>query len=345
MIFIYLSAFFIYIFGVFNLVGIRQDLVFNHIIYFIIGLAGFFVVKTLGLHLFRQNARPMYWIFIFLLIFTYIVGLEIKGSRRWIDLYFFQFQPSELFKVFFMVYLADFYSKQRYMPSNRDLFLKSFLYFVLPAFIIFMQPDLGTSLVYGMVYLIMTLLSRLPKKYLIAVFSIAIIALPVVWNLNLIKDYQKNRLLSFINPQANKNTSYNMTQAIITSGSGQLFGRGLGLGKQSQLYFLPEFHTDFAYSSLVEQFGFFGGVTVIILYIVMAFFLLQRALLFYAVKDEQNRFKFFYTIGFLTFVLFQLFVNIGMNLGVMPIAGITLPLISYGGSSLVTFLVGLALLP
>lgn len=325
--------------------GMRQDLFFNHIIYFALGLAAFFVVKTVGIHFFRQNSQPIYWILLALLIITFIIGLEVKGSRRWIDLYFFQFQPSELFKVFFIIFLSDFYSKQRFLPSRRDLFLKSFLFFAVPAGIIFLQPDLGTSLVFGAIFVVMTMLSRTPKRYLMALFAIVAILLPIAWNLNILKDYQKNRLTSFIDPSVSKTASYNMTQAIIASGSGKFFGRGLGMGKQSQLYFLPEFHTDFAYSSLVEQFGFVGGITVIILYIIMAFYLLQKALLYYSSRDEQGRFKYFYTIGFLTMILFQVFVNIGMNLGVMPIAGITLPFISYGGSSLVTLLIGLALLP
>ena len=249
--FIYISTFFIYIFGVFNILGMREDLIFNHIIYFIIGLAAFLVVKTIGLHFFRQNAYPIYWIMVGLLVFTFLFGMEVKGSKRWIDLYFMQFQPSELFKVFFIVFLADFFSKQRYLPSNRALFLKSFILFIIPTALIFKQPDLGTALVFGAVFVVMIFLSKIPNKYMIAIFTVGLIALPIVWNLNVLHDYQKLRILTFIDPSISPADSYNMTQSIITSGSGQLFGRGLGLGKQSQLYFLPEYHTDFAYSSLV----------------------------------------------------------------------------------------------
>lgn len=325
--------------------GIRQDLVVQHIVFFIVGIAGFFFVKFLGRNFFQQNAKAFYWIFLGLLLFTYFFGIEVKGSRRWIDLFVFQFQPSEVFKVFFIIYLADFYAKIRILPSNRSLFIKSFLFFIVPALLIFRQPDLGTALVFAAIYFVLTIISKIPNKYLFAVITVALVVLPIMWMTGMLHDYQKNRLLSFIDPAADKHASYNMTQAIITSGSGQLFGRGLGLGKQSQLFFLPEFHTDFAYSSLVEQFGFLGGGMVILLYSIAAFFLLLKANRLSQAKDESDKFKYYYTVGFLTMLLFQVFVNIGMNTGVMPIAGITLPLISYGGSSIVTFLIGLALLP
>jgi rod shape determining protein RodA len=160
-----------------------------------------------------------------------------------------------------------------------------------------------------------------------------------------LKDYQKQRLSSFFSSQVNQqSTSYNMTQAIISIGSGKFLGRGLGLGTQSQLYFLPENHTDFAFSALVEQFGFVGGGAVLILFGVTAGVLIKRLIDFYYQKDEESQFKFNFILGFLAFFIFQIFINIGMNLGMLPIAGITLPLISYGGSSLITWMIGLGFL-
>ena len=136
-----------------------------------------------------------------------------------------------------------------------------------------------------------------------------------------------------------------MTQAIITVGSGKFIGRGLGLGTQSRFFFLPENHTDFAFSSLVEQFGFLGGLIVIILYLIMAALLVKRLLSFYFLRDPVDKRNFLYLAGFLSYLIFQFLINIGMNLGLFPITGIALPFISYGGSSFVALMIGMALLP
>lgn len=343
MIGVYITSFFLFVFGTFNLIGIRKDLLDNYLILTGMGITGFFVFKYIGTNFLRQNAKFFYWLFIVLLIVTYIVGIEVKGSQRWIDLYFFRFQPSEFFKVFFIVFLADLYSKPKRFRPEAHIFLSSLFYFALPTLIIFKQPDLGSAMVFVFIFVVMSLFSGLTRKYMVYLIIAGIIMLPLMWNF--LHDYQRNRILSFINPHiSQETTSYNMTQALITSGSGQLMGRGLGLGKQSRLYFLPEYHTDFAYSSLVEQFGFVGGAIVIILYMVLSFFLIRRLIEIYMRYDDKNRFQFLYTLGFFSFIVCQVFVNIGMNIGVLPIAGITLPLISYGGASLITYLIGLALL-
>jgi rod shape determining protein RodA len=183
----------------------------------------------------------------------------------------------------------------------------------------------------------------MPKRYILTLFAVMAAIIPLSWRF--IHTYQKNRILSFINPSIDPSgIAYNMTQAIITIGSGQLFGRGLGLGKQSTLFFLPENHTDFAFASLVEQFGFIGGLTIIILNLFIAIMIIRKIVHHYGKRGDHDRFAYFYSIGFLMYFLIQVFVNIGMNLGVLPVSGTALPLISYGGSSLVTWMIGLAFL-
>ena len=169
-------------------------------------------------------------------------------------------------------------------------------------------------------------------------------AVPLCWKV--MKNYQRDRIVSFFNPNLDRQgTAYNMTQAIITVGSGKFAGRGLGLGTQSRLFFLPENHTDFAYSSLVEQFGFIGGFTVIVLYLTIAFYLIRKLMVYYYLKDPADKAKFLYLVGFFSYFIFQIFINLGMNLGLFPVTGIALPFISFGGSSLVAVLIGIALIP
>lgn len=341
---ILLPSFFLYLFSMFNILGIKKYLFINQIIFLILSLVAYFVIKKYVRTFFQLNTYLLYWFFILTLVFTYVLGLEVKGSRRWIDLKVFNFQPSEFFKVFFILFMAHLLSRKYRGVNEFFVFLVSIFYFIIPTFIIFKQPDLGNALVYVCIFVTMLLFSSLPKRYLIYIAIFLIVTLPFSWFL--LKDYQRARVLSFVRPGVSQQgSSYNMIQAIITTGSGQFVGRGLGLGTQSRLYFLPENHTDFAYASLVEQFGFFGGFIVIILYIFLVFRLCIKAINLFMRRDENSRESFLYVMGFMSYIVFQITVNIGMNIGLVPVAGIALPFISYGGSSLMALFMGMAFLP
>jgi len=172
---------------------------------------------------------------------------------------------------------------------------------------------------------------------LLAIFSV------IPLGFTLLHNYQKARIFSFLNPEFDQQgTAYNMIQSVITVGSGKFLGRGLGLGTQSRLFFLPENHTDFAFASLVEQFGFVGGGLVIICYIIIFIILAKRLVALFYDKESDLKKAFLYTLGFTSYFTFQVIINIGMNLGIMPITGIALPIISYGGSSIVAAMIGLA---
>lgn len=339
-----LPIFFLSLIGIFNIFGIQSSLAFNQIFSLIAGFIAYAVVRKLGRNFFSANSRVFYILFLILLVVTFIIGLEAKGSRRWIDLYFFNLQSSEIFKGFFILFFSDFLVKNYSIVNPVGIFFKSLILFLVPALIVFKQPDLGNASVYFVIFLFMILFSDLPKKYVLYFCLAIVLVLPVGWNF--MKDYQKARILSFVNPHIDRQgTSYNMTQAIITVGSGKFLGRGLGSGTQSKLYFLPENHTDFAFSSMVEQFGFFIGAITLFLYALIAVFIIQKAILLANIRDTIDKKKFLYTVGFLTYFVFQILVNIGMNLGLFPIAGIALPFISYGGSAFVALMVGFALLP
>lgn len=338
-----IPTFLLLVFGLFNLAGIKPYLLTNQIIYAVVAIIVFFIVKKIGVIFFRLNALPIYVVFIVFLILTLIVGEDINGSRRWINLFVFNFQPSEFFKIFSILILSDFLAKNQRILSNFSTFLLIIISFTIPAFLIYLQPDFETAVLISAIFLIICLFSEIPKKFIFSFVGFGLLLTPLVWFL--LEDYQKNRILSFINPAVDpQGTAYNMAQSIITIGSGQLFGRGLGLGKQSTLFFLPENHTDFAFASLVEQFGFIGGLTIIILFFFIAWMLILTILRNMNKKSEHSRFQYFFTTGFFIYFIFQVFINIGMNLGILPVSGTALPLISYGGSSMLTWMIGLALL-
>lgn len=341
---IIISSMFLSIFGLFNLFGLNQGLFFRQFIYLIFGFLGYFFLKSIGSHFFRINNKFFYWLFVVILLITFVVGLEVKGSKRWLNFYFFNFQGSEFLKIFFILFLAEILTVKNILANSFLNFVKIFLYFLLPFFIIFKQPDLGNAMIFFFIFIVLTMFSTVSKKYLGYLVGLIISLVPIAWLL--MKDYQKTRILSFISPHLDtQGTSYNMIQAVITIGSGMFFGRGLGLGTQSRLFFLPENTTDFAFASLVEQFGFFGGFLVLIFFTLIFIHLAKKTIYFYQQKTEDDQKKFLYCLGILTYFVSQAVINLGMNMGIMPVAGIALPFISYGGSSAMAILLGLSLLP
>jgi len=344
MISLLLPTFFLFLFGFFNLFGIKPVLGSTMLLNFTVGLFFFFIFKKLSWKFFRENSTLFYWLFIGILLITYIIGLEVKGSKRWIDLFFFRFQGSEFFKIFFILFFADFFSK---FSKSENIFLtltKTLIYFALPTLIIFKQPDLGNAMVYVFVFFVLLFFSSVPKKNVLYLLGSLCAFLPFGWFFR--KEYQKSRIISFFQPHLDtQQNAYNMIQAMITIGSGTFFGRGLGLGTQSKLYFLPENSTDFAFSSLVEQFGFVGGLLTLILYVVILYMLFKGSQKFVLKDDETGKYTFLYILGMMSFIFFQVMVNIGMNLGILPIAGIALPFLSYGGSMIVSLMIGFALIP
>ena len=338
------SLIFLSVFGLFNLFGLSQDLFVRQLIFLIIGFLVYFILKSIGPHFFRINSKFFYWFFIIVLIITFIVGLEVKGSKRWLNFFFFNFQGSEFSKVFFILFLAEILTVKNILSNTFFNFVKIFLYFLIPFIIIFKQPDLGNAMVYFFIFFVLLIFSSFSKKYLSYLIGLLIIFTPVGWLL--MKDYQRLRILSFISPHLDvQGAAYNMIQSVITIGSGMFFGRGLGLGTQSRLFFLPENTTDFAFASLIEQFGFFGGFFVLIFFTAITIYLVKRTIYFYYQKSQDDQKKFLYCLGMLTYFISQTIINLGMNMGIMPIAGITLPFISYGGSSLIALLIGFALVP
>jgi rod shape determining protein RodA len=233
--------------------------------------------------------------------------------------------------------LAKYFSSHYDFMDNPRHIAVSLLYVMVPALMVMAQPDLGTALVLLVIWGIMAIVARVRISYLVAMAAAGVALIPLV--VPFLKPYQRARLEVFLNPVADPlGTSYNVVQSTIAVGSGQTFGRGLAAGSQSQLNFLPSQHTDFIFAVLGEKLGFVGGVLVIGLFVA----LLLRGL--YIASRAEDRFGVFVATGVVTMLLFHIFINIGMNLGLMPVTGIPLPLVSYGGTSLLVSLVAIGLL-
>lgn len=299
-----------------------------------IGLVCLLVLKNFDYRSLTSFIKISYVLTIIFLIITLVLGIESRGSVRWIPIGPFNFQPSEFAKIVMILSLASFW--HHHAPSWRNIF-KSLLILLPVAALIFRQPDLGTALTVGFIWLIMLVASHISVIKLSIMSGVIFSLAPAIWIL--LKDYQKQRIFSFLSPtQDPQGIGFHVIQSMIAVGSGQILGRGLGRGTQSRLQFLPEFRTDFIFAFIAEELGFIGSLLVIALYSYL-FFSLYKLL-----SHVGDRFGELIIIGVFGMFFFQTFVNIGMNLGILPITGITLPFLSYGGSSLITSLISLGII-
>lgn len=306
--------------------SVKPDLVSSQILFFLLGLALFFLFSQIDYRIFAR----FFWFFYLLsllLLFLTLLEPQTRGAVRWLEIFGFRFQPSEIAKPLLLVFFASALSKIPIKNLN-FLILKNLLFLSLPLILVFKQPDLGNTLIFLLMFFGITFGAGLSPILTLGALGFLGLSLPFIWS-NL-ATYQKQRIFSFLNPQADPlGSGYNLLQSMITVGSGQFFGRGLGWGTQSHLLFLPERHTDFIFASLAEELGFFGS-----LILLGAYALLLARILKIATRLE-DKFGILICFGSFSLLLGQIFINLGMNLGLLPITGITLPLVSYGGSSIV----------
>lgn len=294
-----------------------------------IGLVGLILLARMDYRGLKKYSGILYLLTIIMLVSTKFLGVREFGATRWISLGFFQFQPSELAKVFMVIVMAKFFAENVEQMHRPQVFAKSVVYIGIPTLLVALQPDLGTALTFAIVWGAMLLVSNIKKRYVLGVAGVTALAMPIVYDFFL-KDYQKHRILTFLNPAADPTgTGWNVAQAKIAIGSGQFWGRGLGHGPQSQLNFVPFKHTDFIFAALAEEMGFVGAFAVILLFGVILYRILKIAML------SRDYFGMFLATGIFAMLFFHIFINIGMNLGIMPVTGIPLPLVSSGGTSVV----------
>lgn len=316
-----------------------KNFVFHQSLFAFFGILFMLLLTILDYRVLKIASYYLFGFFLILLLLIFTpLGKTIYGATRWINLGFFQFQPSEFFKLILIIFVATILDLKNF--SKKHFFLLLFLIF-LPIILTILQPDFGSALVLFVVSLVMIFSSGLPKRYLLwlgAFTSILIIMFSLSLTemrpfTHLLKDYQKERILTFFNPKRDPfGSGYNVSQSTIAIGSGGLFGRGLGYGPQSQLNFVPSKESDFIFSVAAEAFGFLGAGILITLFLLLFLRILRIA------QKAKDNFGTLLAYGILTYFIFETLVNIGMNMGIMPVTGIPLPLISYGGSSLFTSL-------
>ncbi len=282
--------------------------------------------------------NPFYIVAILLLASVPFLGKSAGGAQRWLSLGLFDIQPSELTKLLVIIAMARYISDHEDSQQDPRHLLVTMVQVGIPAFLVARQPDLGTALTICAIWLGMTIMTGIGWRYLFSLGLLGALSAPIVWS-RLLNDYQRERLIIFLDPQRDPlGAGYNIIQSRISVGAGGLLGRGLNSGTQSQLHFLRIQHTDYIFAVLGEELGFVGGAVLIALYAIL---LLQGLAIASSARDTFGR---LIASGIVAMLFFQVFVNIGMNIGLSPVTGIPLPFISYGRSSLLTILLSIGIL-
>ena len=313
----------------------------------VLGLLVVFILQAFDYKIFKEYAALIYIAMLLMLTATLFVGRTVSGGARWLSIGAFNLQTSELSKIMLILVLAAVIDNNSDdMGYLKGMFLPSITAFI-PVVLVILQNDLGTALVLFFIYLVMLFAGGGNFKYMAAVFGGGFLAVIMVITahvmldtpLPFLKEYQLNRLIVFINPNIDpQGSGYNIIQSIIALGSGRAFGKGLFAGTQNQLNFLPEKHTDFIFSVIGEEFGFLGSAVVILLFLYLIWQFLNIA------ENARDRYGYLVVIGITAMFLFHILENIGMTMGIMPITGIPLPFISYGGSFMVISLIAIGLI-
>ncbi len=316
--------------------------VFFHkqLISIIISLFVFFLASSIDPRFLRKSRAVLsiYTICLFLLIMLFAVGHLSNGAQSWFKLGNFAFQPVDLMKIILILILAKYFSRRHIEIANFRHIIVSGMYMLLPFLLVFFQPDFGSAMILIVVWFGMVMASGLSRKHLIVLSVIGVILFSSLY-IFVFEDYQKKRINTFLNPLSDIHGSgYNVLQSTIAVGSGQAFGKGLGFGTQSRLQFLPEYETDFIFAAFAEEWGFVGVVILLILYTIVITRILMTAMY------GASNFEMLFGIGMALLFFSHIVINIGMNMGVMPVTGITLPFMSYGGSHLVSAFLGLGIL-
>jgi len=303
----------------------------------LLGFISLIIIIFIDYHNLERYSKVIYFGAIILLIMVIISGRTTYGARRWLAIGPFDFQPSEFAKIALIAFLADFLSENKQKLDNFFYYLLPFAYTGLLILLVFMQPDLGTSLVYLAILIIMLFVAGVKLKFLVFTFLAALSSVPVLWTF--LKDYQKNRIILFLNPNLDPlGGGYNVIQSRIAIGSGGFLGNGIFSGLQSQLNFLPAQHTDFIFSVVGEELGFVGTILLLGLYAVILWRGIKIAL------EARDLLGSLLAAGAVSFLFFHIVVNIGMAMGMLPATGLPLPFLSYGGSFMISNLMVIGIL-
>ena len=312
--------------------------VFSRQLFFTLaGLALMAMFVFIDYHYLGSYSTVIYFLTLFVLTLVIILGSTIRGTAGWIGVGSIHIQPVEIAKLALIIFLASFISKKKTELGGVVRLVASFILTGIIIFLVIIQPDLGSAVVLAGIWLGMMLFSGINKKHFISLVLIGAVVAIASWFF--LADYQKNRVLNLVNSEVDpRGSGYNTLQSLVAVGSGGITGLGIGHGSQSQLNFLPEKHTDFIFAVVTEELGLIGSFLILILY----------AAMFYRIKKiaekAPDNFGYLLSAGVMTMLFIQVIINIGMNIKFMPIAGIPLPFLSYGGSSLITSFIALGIL-
>ena len=311
-----------------NLLNFRKQLIFAGL-----GIFLLFFFSFVDYYFLRSLNRYLYIFGVLLLIAVLIFGDTIRGTKGWFNFAGFSLQPVKFVKIILIIFLANYFSNLATKIKTKKHFIVSAAYTLILAGLVMLQPDFGSALILIAIWLILIMAADFNLKYFAIIGVISALLFTYAWFF-FFEDYQRNRILNFINPASNSlESGYNISQAIISIGSGGLTGKGVGFGSQSQLKFLPEAQNDFIFAVIAEELGFLGVVLVLFFYFLLFF------RVFRVIRKVNNDFGIFFLIGALGLIFIQMFINIGMNLGILPVVGLSLPFISYGGSSLLSLMI------
>lgn len=307
-------------------------------VFALLGIGLVFVIGVTDYRVFRRTAGTAYLAALVFLLLVELIGSTALGATRWIDLGFFQFQPSEFAKIVMVIVLAKVLADNQKTLGTPRTFFKTLGYTLVPTLLVAAQPDLGTAMVFLGTWLGMIIAAGMPKRLLAGTAGVLAVLIPTAW-FWFLQDYQKRRVLTLVDPNADPlGAGYNVKQAQIAVGSGGFFGQTLGGGTQSQLNFLPIQHTDFIFAVIAEELGFLGSLLLLTLLAIIIYRALAIA------NGSRDFFGYLLAMGIMLIILVQTVVNVGMNIGIMPVTGIPLPFVSYGGTSILMVLLAVGML-
>tara|TARA_Y100000996_G_scaffold383710_1_gene339884 strand:- start:699 stop:1823 length:1125 start_codon:yes stop_codon:yes gene_type:complete len=309
----------------------------SHFIKFFVFILMMLIISFLNIKIWFSLGYISYIVTVGMLIWTINFGITASGSQRWIDLYFINIQPSELMKIFIILCLAKYFHRKRLENVNSFYaIITSLIVIFLPMSLVIIQPDLGTSLLISISGLVVLWFAGLNHKYFFYSFLISIISLPFI--ISFLKPYQKIRVLTFLNPDRDPlGAGYQIIQSKIAVGSGGFFGKGFLKGTQSYLEFLPEKHTDFIFTLFSEEFGFLGSIILLLIYAVIIYRIIKIGTI------SRSYFAKIFCYSFGSSIFIYIIINMSMVLGMLPIVGSPLPIMSYGGSSMMATMIGLGI--
>ncbi|MFC1801872.1 FtsW/RodA/SpoVE family cell cycle protein [Patescibacteria group bacterium] len=305
-----------------------------------VSLTIFFILSFVDFHFLKKTSFliTLFILSTFLLLALFIFGSVFGGAQSWFNLGFFAFQPTDLIKLVTILLLAKYFSKRHIEIGHiRHIFISGFYAFTF-FLLVFLQPDFGSAIIIFFIWLGMVLVSGISKKHLLIVFITGAVAFGGLWSF-VFEDYQKQRIMTFLHPLADiRGAGYNAYQSTIAVGSGQVLGKGVGYGTQSRLRFLPEYQTDFVFAAFAEEWGFVGVLSLFLLFGIVIWRILLNAVC------GVSNFEILYGLGLAIYFISHFVVHIGINIGLLPVTGTTLPFLSYGGSHLLAEFIGLGIL-